>query len=47
MSTELCIESIKKSLARRNLEYVLFTDYDGSIIRFIPDKKRLLISQNQ
>ena len=38
MLTELCIESIEKSLARRNLEYVLFIDYDGSIIRFIPDK---------
>lgn len=36
MSSELCIDSIRKSLARRKLEYVLFIDYDGSLTRFIP-----------
>ncbi|RSX52659.1 hypothetical protein [Bifidobacterium callimiconis] len=37
MTSELCVESIRKSLARRKLEYVLFIDYDGSITRFVQE----------
>lgn len=37
MTSEFCIESIRKSLERRKLEYVLFIDYDGSITRFVPE----------
>ena len=35
MSVDKCMADIAKSLKRRHLDYVLFIDYEGNLIRFI------------